>query len=167
MHISIGSPPRVRGTVQNQRDWRRYMRITPACAGNSPAAGPPLAPAADHPRVCGEQMTVISGRKCLEGSPPRVRGTDGRVDCGLACTGITPACAGNSIMLYPPRLCDLGSPPRVRGTVGHDHWFAVTNRITPACAGNRAPRSPPAPPDPDHPRVCGEQRLRLNMPTPP
>ena len=53
-----------------------------------------------------------------------------------------------------------GSPPRVRGTVPTGIGHGAAARITPACAGNR--RIPPYryPHKRDHPRVCGEQRLR-------
>ena len=52
---SIGSPPRVRGTVNNGGLMDKLKGITPACAGNRGArlAAPRLRK--DHPRVCGEQ----------------------------------------------------------------------------------------------------------------
>ena len=54
-----GSPPRVRGTVYE--DWQSFIRsgITPACAGNSGAAGVWSGPGLDHPRVCGEQGPLL------------------------------------------------------------------------------------------------------------
>ncbi len=93
--------------------------------------------AGDHPRVCGEQQLGIKTEDILDGSPPRVRGTEIRKTKDNTEVGITPACAGNS---YPlairrqalkdhPRVCGeqnlanarhmitSGSPPRVRGTV--------------------------------------------------
>ena len=71
----LGSPPRVRGTVQRGDKITQLVRITPACAGNSPARRRWRYGSGDHPRVCGEQW--LAGHlmvKCL-GSPPRVRGT--------------------------------------------------------------------------------------------
>ena len=50
-----GSPPRVRGTAQYYDVTNLQIRITPACAGNSEAAGLQWQDVEDHPRVCGEQ----------------------------------------------------------------------------------------------------------------
>ena len=93
-----GSPPRVRGTVCTSQMMARSLRITPACAGNSPRWANIYAFSLDHPRVCGEQ--IISSGSCqpLPGSPPRVRGTDRPASQIYLPLGITPACAGNS---YP------------------------------------------------------------------
>ena len=53
--MSVGSPPRVRGTASLPTRPNNAIRITPACAGNSlPRTGSPYT-AWDHPRVCGEQ----------------------------------------------------------------------------------------------------------------
>ena len=53
--LVIGSPPRVRGTVQRLPGSRRLRRITPACAGNSGHPACCCRSGEDHPRVCGEQ----------------------------------------------------------------------------------------------------------------
>ena len=70
-----GSPPRVRGTAVWLTGFISFIRITPACAGNSVTVCDCQGLEEDHPRVCGEQrgisMLMGSGR----GSPPRVRGT--------------------------------------------------------------------------------------------
>ena len=50
-----GSPPRVRGTADQDGDDYVKARITPACAGNRPFVTSFLKPVKDHPRVCGEQ----------------------------------------------------------------------------------------------------------------
>ena len=51
----LGSPPRVRGTGCLSHSLKIKYRITPACAGNSPAFTAAADPLKDHPRVCGEQ----------------------------------------------------------------------------------------------------------------
>ena len=132
----LGSPPRVRGTVQSKGHPAPAWGITPACAGNSlPRTGSPYT-AWDHPRVCGEQLICWTVRTGTGGSPPRVRGTGDRRSKAVRKRGITPACAGNSSCLCRchssrrdhPRVCGEqsggfvhkcesgGSPPRVRGT---------------------------------------------------
>ena len=132
----LGSPPRVRGTAASVTAKWAAMRITPACAGNSPLAVTRSAFAKDHPRVCGEQRMADLAMFSPLGSPPRVRGTAFSASISICPSGITPACAGNSLLRLRqpknqwdhPRVCGeqctgsfharnkLGSPPRVRGT---------------------------------------------------
>jgi len=71
----IGSSPRVRGTLQGVIEDDQYVRIIPACAGNTLAlhGGVHLYP--DHPRVCGEHGNGSSQNINCGGSSPRVRGT--------------------------------------------------------------------------------------------
>ena len=45
----------MRGTATSYCLYLHSNRITPACAGNSQTLYCQLEPAADHPRVCGEQ----------------------------------------------------------------------------------------------------------------
>ena len=95
--IFIGSPPRVRGTVDKNSSWRIWYRITPACAGNRGALEGKEPDRQDHPRVCGEQMRTANGLRGSIGSPPRVRGTVGARLQPLPGNRITPACAGNRL----------------------------------------------------------------------
>ena len=92
----VGSPPRVRGTAIPGSSFEVTVGITPACAGNSHRKGGGSSCEWDHPRVCGEQSTTVSGMTTSRGSPPRVRGT---ADANARF------------------LTNCGSPPRVRGTV--------------------------------------------------
>ena len=146
----------MRGTGSGDEKDFVFYRITPACAGNRYSITSRRSPRWDHPRVCGEQSTTVSGMTTSRGSPPRVRGTVDRHHQGYRHHRITPACAGNSLgqgtaLESPwdhPRVCGeqiacvsmycfiRGSPPRVRGTGSAPFaWISIT-RITPACAGN-------------------------------
>ena len=109
--------------------------ITPACAGKTGAALHGRRHGADHPRVCGEnrRQGQTTGRRI--GSPPRVRGKQGKHPVQPLEARITPACAGKtcrcSILFRHPAdhprvcgenfrglqsaVCPHGSPPRVRG----------------------------------------------------
>ena len=91
-----------------------------------------------------------------------------------------PACAGNttngtggtSATTVHPRVCGEhgggrrgpqrgpGSSPRVRGTRRRRPVPAVETRFIPACAGNTADERVRNPPQPVHPRVCGEHPAR-------
>ena len=132
---AVGSPPRVRGKRFNADRIGTITRITPACAGKTSLGFMPVMARADHPRVCGENLTLPFGSTFVSGSPPRVRGKHlERCDAAVH-NRITPACAGKtrsssrycSTAADHPRVCgenyvnlvvgrkDLGSPPRVRG----------------------------------------------------
>ena len=133
-----GSPPRVRGKVDD--DALRACRggITPACAGKRAPFSSPTHHLQDHPRVCGEKITRRARPVPALGSPPRVRGKDALKMANPAWMRITPACAGKRRITGGnarldedhPRVCGekfftlsmrflcMGSPPRVRGK-GH------------------------------------------------
>ena len=131
----LGSPPHMRGKVR--REGRRHAgrRITPAYAGKS--TGHRRCPARrwDHPRVCGEKVPPDGVLAPNPGSPPHVRGKEGRVRLFQRLGGITPAYAGKSaqkvLSFWPIR----GSPPHMRGKVIVDLVLTERHRITPACAG--------------------------------
>ena len=150
-----GSPPRVRGEVNDEavRYWE--MGITPACAGRRARREKTASILKDHPRVCGEKIRSSRAALTCSGSPPRVRG-EGRPCGGLCSRGrITPACAGRRHRFSAPyaarrdhpRVCGekrpkrmkgrlrKGSPPRVRGEAFVRYFGSQTAGITPACAG--------------------------------
>jgi len=135
--VNVGSPPRMRGAFRAKQDEVLNRRITPAHAG-SIKAGPNGAPTiGDHPRACGEHLTMALPMVVSEGSPPRMRGAFER-DVKLTWRQrITPAHAGSMGWLdvtlpWPkdhPRACGehprylltelqpQGSPPRMRGAL--------------------------------------------------
>ena len=71
---AAGSPPRVRGKQPPKPQRVDAERITPACAGKTPARPCPPSRPADHPRVCGENSFLHLYAPPCHGSPPRVRG---------------------------------------------------------------------------------------------
>ena len=133
--------------------------------------------------MCGENLIKSADKGIFEGSPPRVRGKRNMLEFPIGLFRITPACAGKTTIELDiigasedhPRVCGenfffnfltctgAGSPPRVRGKLELDFYIWVQMRITPACAGKtsfiydvqRVPQ--------DHPRVCGENQLLLNL----
>ena len=166
----------MRGTLPVLKLNRSSDRITPACAGNTPATSLRPRQSTDHPRLCGEHIIKRGRRSGFQGSPPPVRGTHAPMGYNGMIIRITPACAGNTsafslsylVCKDHPRLCGehalstggpvprLGSPPPVRGTPSTAGSTANFAGITPACAGNTLggvcqPRDKQ-----DHPRLCGE-----------
>ena len=89
-----GSPPRMRGKVQFDRDLSKNFRITPAYAGKRDIPWPADDWKRDHPRVCGEKLVLAVLSTPTGGSPPRMRGKAAVASLGAWCNRITPAYAG-------------------------------------------------------------------------
>ena len=131
-----GSSPRVRGAVYCAPRLGVVEGIIPACAGSSHRRCNQRGMARDHPRVCGEQLTVAVTVVPVEGSSPRVRG------------------AVRRLSLHDIRA---GSSPRVRGAAMTLTVVLLDGGIIPACAGSSCTSSRRYGLQGDHPRVCGEQ----------
>ena len=110
----IGSPPPVRGKVENSLRMSAKVRITPACAGKSTDARPTEAEIKDHPRLCGEKTSTDHIVECSTGSPPPVRGKEFSCSLTSATDRITPACAGKS-RCCRSRCCWSEDHPRLCG----------------------------------------------------
>ena len=94
-----GSPPRMRGKVNNVRFRQAHPRITPAYAGKRSRRNRVQAGTKDHPRVCGEKLGFPDRLAAFQGSPPRMRGKAPRYPRYHSTDGITPAYAGKSATL--------------------------------------------------------------------
>ena len=158
--IPLGSPPRMRGKGTMAAPHHRAGGITPAYAGKSHCHPGQCGRNGDHPRVCGEKSSKTFTRSILKGSPPRMRGKDGRGYHPERQCGITPAYAGKrpqsssrrNTRRDHPRVCGekpsrtgavparTGSPPRMRGKAKCRAGRQRRPRITPAYAGKRPKR---------------------------
>ena len=97
------------------------------------------------------------------GSPPPMRGKD-PVCCQVDCVvGITPAYAGKSTLLYALNSQCSGSPPPMRGKAFGGIYRTACMGITPAYAGKREKLSLNGTRCQDHPRLCGEKRIDLQL----
>ena len=171
-----GSSPRVRGTPRRTAQDIQQHGIIPACAGNTRSGRSVLGGQRDHPRVCGEHEYRSSSAFGIQGSSPRVRGTQHQGGRAPLRGGIIPACAGNTAYDKNaqdatgdhPRVCGehgtmewdvvrrTGSSPRVRGTRIRLASPPGGDGIIPACAGNTYDEEHGSRFSGDHPRVCGE-----------
>ena len=150
-----GSPPRVREGQRLSSLRRRWIRITPACAGRTLAFCLVFPTAQDHPRVRGKDICqIFSFFRCI-GSPPRAREGPNAEDTSGGADRITPACAGRTIWaalkfavlqdhprvrgkdrgMRRRRMSKIGSPPRAREGPPWLDDETMKVRITPACAG--------------------------------
>ena len=134
--------------------------------------------------MCGEHGTPTNTNDTPKGSSPRVRGTPLSIGNAGEWRGIIPACAGNTGWRPAcrrggwdhPRVCGehlkdhtshswmAGSSPRVRGTREDQWWEDGPNGIIPACAGNTMKSIFSDDNTRDHPRVCGEHRVGVQLP---
>ena len=172
----IGSPPLARGKPHFQTFSRKFLRITPACAGKTCGVITIVMHFRDHPRLRGENSYFFPHIPKSMGSPPLARGKLLQLPTQQELLRITPACAGKTIMSSNasslikdhPRLrgenpfkksfiiASPGSPPlaRAKHFVKPD-WFGK-DRITPACAGKTILCCIIGNGEKDHPRLRGE-----------
>ena len=173
---TVGSSPRMRGTLHVVPIAEDRHGIIPAHAGNTNFDENTTNTRRDHPRACGEHRSFHSRHQPNMGSSPRMRGTHVLTIWDWASKGIIPAHAGNTdfdvynILLDRdhPRACgehtssikvayqDEGSSPRMRGTRRRNVIVIGLLGIIPAHAGNTPRLHLPAAPNGDHPRACGE-----------
>ena len=152
-----GSPPRVRGKVDGVPTLEVDVWITPACAGKRRRASACTWSSWDHPRVCGEKVSVELSADAYEGSPPRVRGKAPVVDKAAHWRWDHPRVCGEKFPKSSLLVLSLGSPPRVRGKASVLFGWCRNPRITPACAGKSHLAKLSTSGGRDHPRVCGEK----------
>ena len=114
MTLDDGSPPRVRSRPAGGRCRTRVGRITSACAEQTATACSMRAPARDHLRVCGADISSSSSTGSVRGSPPRVRSRPEGSRHDDNQPGITSACAEQTRACPGWTPIRRGSPPRVR-----------------------------------------------------
>ena len=95
--VGQGSPPRMRGKGRHCLWAVPLLRITPAYAGKSCGDEAACHGSWDHPRACGEKLAPPFAYARMGGSPPRMRGKDGKSFYCTTPVRITPAHAGKSI----------------------------------------------------------------------
>ena len=96
----VGSPPRMRGTVNLYLEELLPSGITPAHAGNREQSQQIAIGSKDHPRACGEQHPIELKTVATSGSPPRMRGTVILLNRSMLYLRITPAHAGNRSIYF-------------------------------------------------------------------
>ena len=131
----IGSPPPMRGKVCVIRHQHSPHGITPAYAGKRGDTVRPAAGTGDHPRLCGEKLSVIIIHHSGTGSPPPMRGKELTHATLQTSDRITPAYAGKRTAWTVSHKTATGSPPPMRGKAQVYIGAGVTERITPAYAG--------------------------------
>ena len=103
--ILLGSPPPMRGKGSDRKAGSGKRRITPAYAGKSVHDRHNAIHCWDHPRLCGEKVSLRAFAVPLLGSPPPMRGKDHVCDEVTKHFRITPAYAGKSSFFFARFRC--------------------------------------------------------------
>ena len=146
----------MRGTLQIDIERREIRGIIPAYAGNTNRVGSSGRARGDHPRVCGEHISIDALYWSLRGSSPRMRGTHMICRALIIGDGDHPRVCGEHHGLYYDYVDKWGSSPRMRGTRCMCAVAQQTLGIIPAYAGNTLVLFAHVRHHGDHPRVCGE-----------
>ena len=153
------------------------LRFIPAWAGNSKTTLLRPLVEAVHPRMGGEQDSVLMAGRVISGSSPHGRGTGPEHNSQTPSSGFIPAWAGNRVKPEPfdrnipvhPRMggeqpfntngqdFPSGSSPHGRGTAEAGLEALRDQRFIPAWAGNSQPPFSEALRPSVHPRMGGEQ----------
>ena len=166
----------MRGKPQGLRGSLRLLRNIPAYAGKTTSSRLLSSSCQEHPRVCGENISISVPEASWPGTSPRMRGKrlGQRVIFGKKRN--IPAYAGKTNQHQTclpndpehPRVCgenkvreflaqnDAGTSPRMRGKPAELGKLNQYGGNIPAYAG-KTTGPPPQPTWPwEHPRVCGE-----------
>ena len=92
----------MRGKAQRAFHSIVTIGITPAYAGKSACRSSRKVIPKDHPRLCGEKVTVAVPLIPYSGSPPPMRGKDFSTSNSTGVPRITPAYAGKSVSENSP-----------------------------------------------------------------
>ena len=179
MTWSMGSSPRVRGSLDDGVEERDDAGIIPAGAGLTRPLVSRMIMSRDHPRGCGAHCDDGLAGLAAQGSSPRVRGSlvievEKSVDIGIipAGAGLTKKLCGrydgswdhprgcgaheaSGLMLY----ARAGSSPRVRGSLTCPTTEPDFDGIIPAGAGLTVAHLVRVLILADHPRGCGAHKI--------
>ena len=143
--------------ARGQMDFKHGLGgIIPADAGSTIILELADSLKRDHPRGCGEHLSMISSVKAASGSSPRMRGAPNRIGSPLIFLRIIPADAGSTgpntrgylhlgdhprgcgehRLDRPYSLIVQGSSPRMRGAPHSGHETRHSVGIIPADAGS-------------------------------
>ncbi len=175
-----GPSPRVRGAEGRPGSSGPDAGTIPAGAGSRTARTHGANPERDHPRECGEQRRGLRGSYSYSGPSPRVRGAEqlgiephdeiGTIPAGAGSSwtasssparrGDHPRGCGEQVFILDTANYREGPSPRVRGAVSHPRGIEDLVGTIPAGAGSRSRSRSGLGAPRDHPRGCGEQRMR-------
>ena len=173
----------MRGALKEKSTGGQRTRIIPADAGSTDRFGHQYNVNKDHPRGCGEHCNTIFKHIFYLGSSPRMRGAQIPYFLYSVLVRIIPADAGSTgkfgtvprkswdhprgcgehHLLQCPGMMGVGSSPRMRGAHQINSLWPNLDGIIPADAGSTGSNSKQARVSKDHPRGCGEHRMKTSL----
>ena len=136
----MGSSPLVRGALVADGGVQGRVGIIPARAGSTARCRRSRRPYRDHPRSCGEHLTVAAPSSFVVGSSPLVRGAPEHPCYSCYVGGDHPRSCGEHTRLVRILAREWGSSPLVRGAPLSDVLRPALGGIIPARAGSTFPR---------------------------
>ena len=115
-----GSPPPMRGKGPVLKQSAFFAGITPAYAGKRDWHVHEATRPKDHPRLCGEKLTVTPPSKISPGSPPPMRGKVQRLRWRARRYRDHPRLCGEKFGIVCCENKQKGSPPPMRGKETND-----------------------------------------------
>ena len=100
-------------------------------------------------------------RKTIGRITPAYAGKRNGTHLTMSCCWDHPRLCGEKFAQYDAAFWEWGSPPPMRGKVDVINKLPGINRITPAYAGKSQSKGNAACARKDHPRLCGEKRIRI------
>ena len=134
---NLGSPPPMRGKVQQLPDRFRFLGITPAYAGKSIFDCVISTCKMGSPPPMRGKAIDFSTSNSTGGITPAYAGKRSVPDCWCPCRRDHPRLCGEKCTKYKLMICATGSPPPMRGKVHLCKREFPNARITPAYAGKR------------------------------
>ncbi len=107
----------MRGTVCLCGGVGRVLGIIPAHAGNSLLLAVLQAQRRDHPRACGEQVSVLGNERTVMGIIPAHAGNSTTLIKSGTLSRDHPRACGEQLPFNELIITEVGSSPRMRGTV--------------------------------------------------
>ena len=94
--FACGTSPRMRGKLPKAFGRMWDHRNIPAYAGKTPGAPHLAEPSSEHPRVCGENVSLLRGLGVVVGTSPRMRGKPSVRVCSKTTTREHPRVCGEN-----------------------------------------------------------------------
>ena len=151
-----GSPPRMWGTRTQRLSHIPFRRFTPTHVGNTGYRAETILAPAVHPHACGEHWCRLNLESRNNGSPPRMWGTQNRMDVFAPGERFTPTHVGNTKVCLRLRLSWAVHPHACGEHRCTESAQAQKHRFTPTHVGNTVRRSTPPGGTTVHPHACGE-----------
>ena len=126
----------MRGTDKRGGKRTGHTRITPAHAGNRYVSEGLDVAEQDHPRSCGEQLSMEMFFTQMARITPAHAGNRQSEGFPVCDGGDHPRSCGEQNGFCPYGMGTKGSPPLMRGTAAQQDISQLMGRITPAHAGN-------------------------------